>query len=151
MSPSKKTKPPNIEASKVGFFRRFGAIFYDTLLLLAVLFLAAACLLLFNNGEAVTAKIIIIPYYLIVSFIFFGWFWTRDGQTAGLKTWKLRLKTMDGQRLTWHHALMRFLGALLSWSLLGMGFLWVLFDKNHYTLHDRLSKTYLVFEKAPDK
>ncbi|MCK5925247.1 MAG: RDD family protein [Methylococcales bacterium] len=140
-----------IESSKVGFFRRFGAIFYDTLLLLAVLFFATACLLLFNNGEAVTAKILLIPYYLLVSFLFFGWFWTRDGQTAGLKTWKLRLKTMDGQRLTWKHALMRFVSALFSWSKLGLGFVWVLFDKNDYTLHDHLSKTYVVFEKEADK
>ncbi|MCK5872013.1 MAG: RDD family protein [Methylococcales bacterium] len=151
MSSSKKTNALNSTTSKVGFFRRVGAIFYDTLLLLAVLFLAAACLLLVNNGEAVTSKILIIPYYLTVSFVFFGWFWTHNGQTAGLKTWKLRLKTMNGEPLTWKHALIRFLGALLSWSTLGIGFLWVLFDQNNYSLHDHLSKTYLIFEPDPDK
>ena len=151
LSSSKKTHALNSAPSTVGFFRRVGAIFYDTLLLLAVLFLAASCLLLFNKGDAVTSKILIIPYYLTVSFIFFGWFWTHNGQTAGLKTWKLRLKTMDGGTLTWKHALIRFLGALLSWSTLGIGFLWVLFDKNNYTFHDHLSKTYLVFERDPEK
>ena len=119
---------------------------YDAFLLLAVLFLAAAILLLFNEGEAITAKFIIIPYYLAISFCFYGWFWTHKGQTAGLKTWKIRLKTIDGQVLTWKHALIRFLAAILSWALLGFGFLWVLADKNNYALHDYLSKTVLVFD-----
>jgi uncharacterized RDD family membrane protein YckC len=130
----------------VGFFRRIAAMVYDTFLLLAVLFLAAAILLLFNEGEAITTKTIIIPYYLLVSFSFYSWFWTHNGQTAGLKTWKIRLKTTDGQALTWKHALIRFLAAILSWSLLGLGFLWILIDKNNYALHDYLSKTVLVFD-----
>ncbi len=130
----------------VGFFRRLVAMVYDVFLLLAILFLAATILLLFNKGEAVTAKIIIIPYYLLVSFGFYGWFWTHNGQTAGLKTWKIRLKTTNGQALTWKHALIRFLAAILSWVLLGFGFLWILVDKNNYALHDYLSKTVLVFD-----
>jgi len=147
-------KTANKQASKptltplvgVGFFRRLVAMVYDVFLLLAILFLAAAILLLFNEGEAVTAKIIIIPYYLLVSFGFYGWFWMHNGQTAGLKTWKIRLKTTNGQALTWKHALIRFLAAILSWALLGFGFLWVLVDKNNYALHDYLSKTVLVFD-----
>lgn len=135
-----------ITVARVGFFRRFAAISYDCFLLLAVLFLAAAVLLLFNAGHAVTIKIITLPYYLLVSFIFYGWFWTHKGQTIGLKAWKLRLQTLEGQPLTWKHALIRFLAALLSWGLLGLGFLWLLVDKNNYTLHDYLSKTRLVFD-----
>jgi len=130
----------------VGFFRRITAMIYDAFLLIAILFLAAAILLPFNEGEAVTAKTIIIPYYFLVSFSFYGWFWTHNGQTAGLKTWKIRLKTIDGQALTWKHALIRFLAAILSWALLGFGFLWILVDKNNYALHDYLSKTVLVFD-----
>jgi uncharacterized RDD family membrane protein YckC len=132
--------------ANVGFFRRLAVILYDSLLLIAILFLAAAVLLPLNAGDAVTTKAIIIPYYLVVSFGFYGWFWTRKGQTAGLKTWKLRLITFNGQPLTWKQALIRFLAALLSWGLLGLGFLWILMDKNNYALHDYLSKTCLVSE-----
>lgn len=139
------SKPVSNTPLKVGFFRRLMVMVYDSFLLLAILFLASACLLPFNSGEAVTHKIIIIPYYLSVSFIFYGWFWTHQGQTAGLKTWKLHLKTLNGTPLTWKHAFIRFLAALLSWALLGLGFLWILFDKNNYALHDYLSKTTLKF------
>ncbi len=130
----------------VGFFRRLAAIVYDSFLLLAILFLAAAILLPFNAGNAVITKTIIIPYYLLVSFSFYGWFWTHNGQTAGLKTWKVRLQTLDGQPVNWKHVLIRFFAALLSWFLLGLGFLWILADKNNYALHDYLSKTILVFD-----
>jgi uncharacterized RDD family membrane protein YckC len=120
-------------------------VIYDTLLLVAVLFLAAACLLPFNSGAAVTTKSFIIPYYLAVSFLFYGWFWTHNGQTAGLKTWKLKLITTNEQPLTWKHAFIRFIGALFSWSILGIGFLWALVDKNNCTFHDYLSNTRVVF------
>ncbi len=146
---SKQTSKPTLTTlAGVGFFRRIATMVYDSFLLLAILFLAAAILLPFNQGEAITAKIIIIPYYLLVSFSFYGWFWTHNGQTAGLKTWKIRLRTLDGQALTWRHALIRFLAAVLSWGLLGFGFLWILVDKNNYALHDYLSKTVLVFEDS---
>jgi len=125
------------------FFRRLAAMFYDAILLLAVLFLAAALLLPFNSGEAVTAKYIIYPYYLLVSFVFYGWFWTKDdGQTVGLKTWKLQLKNFDGQAFTWKHALIRFFSALV-----GLGLLWSLVDKKSYSLQDHLSKSRLLFDK----
>ncbi len=114
---------------------------YDALLLLAILFLAAAILLPFNAGEAVTNKYIIYPYYLGISFIFYGWFWTHSGQTTGLKAWKLKVLTLDKQPLSWSQAALRFATALLSWLPLGLGFLWMFVDKDHYSLHDRLSKT----------
>lgn len=129
-----------------GFFRRLAAILYDSFLLLAVLFFATALLLPFNSGEAVTAKYIIYPYYFVVSFYFYGWFWTHGNQTAGLKTWKLRIQTQDGSSLTWKHAFVRFLAAILSWMILGLGFLWILIDKKGYALHDYLSKTVVVFD-----
>ena len=148
MSTYKKIDSTQTHSAKVGFFRRLAVIAYDTLLLLAILFLAAACLLPFNSGDAVTQKFFIIPYYLFISFLFYGWFWTRNGQTTGLKTWKLRLITMDGATLTWRHALLRFIGAFLSWSALGLGFLWVLVDKNNYTFHDYLSNTCLTVDST---
>ena len=38
----------------------------------------------------------------------------------------------------------RLLAALLSWGLLGLGFLWVLVDRNRLAWHDHLSGTRLV-------
>ncbi|MCK4841714.1 MAG: RDD family protein [Methylococcales bacterium] len=119
-------------------------IAYDSLLLLALLFLATAIVLPFNKGEAFSSSQFFFPIYLLaVSFIFYGWFWTHGGQTLGMKTWKIRILTIDKQSITWGQALTRFLTAIISWVFIGCGFLWKLVDKNQRTWHDHLSKTAL--------
>jgi uncharacterized RDD family membrane protein YckC len=39
----------------------------------------------------------------------------------------------------------------LSWLPLGLGFFWVLFDRDRRAWHDRLSGTRLVFRPAPER
>jgi uncharacterized RDD family membrane protein YckC len=131
-----------------GFFRHMAIIAYDSLLLLALLFLATAIILPFNNGEAYTSTQYFFPLYLLsVCFLFYGWFWTHGGQTLGMKTWKIKVLTFDGQPMTWWHAFKRFISAIISWLMLGSGFLWKLIDKKNHTWHDHLSQTSLFFEQ----
>jgi uncharacterized RDD family membrane protein YckC len=130
-----------------GLFRRLAIIVYDSLLLLALLFLATAIILPFNKGEAYTSHHYFLPLYLLsVSFIFYGWFWTHGGQTLGMRAWKIKIQTFNGQPITWKHAFKRFIMALLSWLCFGLGFLWQIIDKQQYTWHDRFSKTGLFLE-----
>ncbi|MDP2180621.1 RDD family protein [Methylicorpusculum sp.] len=129
-----------------GFWRRMAAQAYDLFLLLAVLFVATAIILPLNDGEAFAPTQFFYPaYLLLISFIFYGWFWTHGGQTLGLRAWKLAVLTVDQKPLGWKQAAMRFCTALLSWLPLGLGFLWVLVDKDKNSWHDRLSKTYLFY------
>jgi uncharacterized RDD family membrane protein YckC len=129
-------------------FRRFAAILYDSFLLLALWFFATVVLLPLNGGQAFNSRQLFYPLYLLaVSFSFYGWFWTHGGQTLGLKAWKLKVQTSNQQSLTWKQAAIRFLAAILSWSVGGLGFFWVLWDKNGYAWHDYLSKTKLFFDK----
>lgn len=127
--------------------RRLAAVFYDTCLLLALLFVATALILPFNAGQAYTAQQIVYPLYLLlVSFLFYGWFWTHGGQTLGLRAWKLKVLTIDRKPISWTQALVRFASAILSWLMFGMGFLWILFNKDRRAWHDQLSKTAVFFE-----
>jgi uncharacterized RDD family membrane protein YckC len=143
-----KPKPPKTSGvditSTPGFWRRFAAIVYDFLLLLAVLFLATALLLPFNNGEAFTSGQTFYSIYLsVISFVFYGWFWTHGGQTLGLRAWNLKLLTLDQKPVGWWQAALRFGAALLSWAVFGLGFFWIIIDKNKRSWHDHLSKTAL--------
>lgn len=132
--------------NSLGFFRYLAIIIYDLLLLLALLFLATAIALPFNSGAAFTNNQYFFPIYLlIVSFLFYGWFWTHGGQTLGMKTWKIKLQTFNGQPITWKQAFKRYLMAIISSLFLGLGFLWRFVDKRQYTWHDRFSKTTLFF------
>jgi uncharacterized RDD family membrane protein YckC len=145
---SAKNKKPGLELfSKPGFFRRLTVILYDLLLLIAVLFVATALVLPLNAGKAYTTQQFFFPLYLLlVSFLFYAWFWTHGGQTLGLRAWKIKVLTLDKKTISWKQALLRFAAALLSWGFFGLGFMWILVDKNQCSWHDHLSKTALFFD-----
>lgn len=124
------------------FFKRLAVVVYDLLLLLAVLFVATLILLPFQQGNTFQPNSWLFSSYLVaVSFLFYGWFWTRDGQTLGLLAWKLRVANIDGQSISWKQALIRFITAIFSWGFFGLGFIWVLFNKERLCWHDIASNS----------
>ena len=132
-----------------GLMRRLGAILYDTLLLLALLFIATALLLPLTGGQAISRNPLYSTYLFFICFMFYGWFWTHGGQTLGMRAWKIRIQQRDGTGISWWQALLRFLVAIVSWLALGLGFLWMLADRDKMTWYDRYSETVLVLLKPP--
>ncbi|PPC90703.1 MAG: hypothetical protein CTY34_06840 [Methylobacter sp.] len=150
--PTVKKTNPSGDAGLVspGFARRLAAAIYDFILLLAILFAATAVILPLNRGQAFTSSQFYYPLYLfLVSAVFYVWFWTHGGQTLGLKAWHLIVLTDRQQPLSRRQALVRFLGACLSWACCGLGVLWMVFDKDRKTWHDRWSGT-TVYLKTPN-
>ena len=76
--------------------------------------------------------------------MFFTWFWVHGGQTVGMRAWRLRVVSFDGERIGWRTAAIRFLLAIVSAAMLGLGYLWVLIDPERLAWHDRLSKSRVV-------
>jgi len=102
--------------------KRLLAIFYDSFLLIAVLFLAMALLLLISGGYRFQAgNPLMTAYLLLVSFIFFCWFWTHGGQTLGMRAWKLRIQQRNGDPVSWQQAALRFITALPAWIVILIG------------------------------
>ena len=131
-------------AARPGLIRRLAALVYDSLLLFAVLFAATAPALIFTDGQAVSPNNPAFTAYLLaVSYVYFGWCWTKSGQTLGMRAWKMRVRTREGARLGWRLSLGRFAAALVSIGAAGIGLLWVAFDRDRLSLHDRLSGTVL--------
>lgn len=141
-------KPGRGSLSAPGFLRRLAAQIYDFLLLIAILFFSTALLLPFTSGEAVSDQQTLIYriYLAVISFFFYGWFWTHGGQTLGMRAWKIKVLTFDQKNINWTQAVVRFLTAMVSLGFFGLGFLWILFDKDRYSWHDHLSKTALFFD-----
>jgi len=152
LSRTKTTKYPQPDDKPLspGLFVRLAVIFYDLLLLVAIFFFATAILLPFNSGEAATASQLIYYrlYLLIISFVFYGWFWTHGGQTLGLRAWKIKVLTQDQHPITWKQAFARYVAAAFSWCIFGLGLIWILFDKNKRSWYDRLSKTALFYDNS---
>ncbi|HET9680143.1 MAG TPA: RDD family protein [Gammaproteobacteria bacterium] len=142
------------DAKPAPFWRRMAAIFYDSLILIALWMLAVFLILLISHtggkplGEAIPQQGLWHAAYQLflvgIAFLFFAWFWTRSGQTAGMMAWKIKIQQINGEPITWRQALIRFLAAILSWMPVGLGFWWALFSTDRCTWHDLLSGTRLV-------
>lgn len=129
-------------------FRYLAIMVYDTLLLLSVLLLASAVIVLINQGQAVEQGSLIFTLYLfLVSFLFYGWFWTHGGQTLGMRSWKVKLHSTNTQNITWKQAFIRFITALISWFPAGLGFWWLYLTNDNKSWLDTASNTYLHYDK----
>lgn len=143
-----------------GFRRRFGSWIYDVLIAFAVYMIAGAIsFLIFNlfirfglldmtgfqhaidfKRSSITLTILVDGFGLFWVGFFFVWFWSKSGQTLGMKAWRLRVQNQDGTRISKTTGIAR-----LFPTLLGLGNLLVLVDrKNKLSLQDRLTDTEVV-------
>ena len=134
-----------------GVWRRLGAMFYDTLLVVASLMVVTALFLPLTGGEAITAdqvgsafEYLYRSVLLVVIVLYFGWPWTRSGQTVGMMAWRLRLERNDGSMVRWSDVPKRLAGATVSLLAAGMGYWWIWIDRERRTWHDRWTDTRVV-------
>jgi uncharacterized RDD family membrane protein YckC len=145
-----------ILAEKPGLSRRLAAMFYDSLLVFAITFTATLVvvgirIVLSNHALQTGERAITGGYHyflqavlLFAVALFFSWFWTHTGQTLGMQTWRLRVDNVNGGRILWRQALIRFLAAIVSALCFGLGYLWILWDRDHCSWHDRISGSRIV-------
>lgn len=139
-------------------WRRVMSIVYDQLILWAI-WIATGFVhaLIFGIEAAENAGQLpktLFPMLLLTTFGFYYWFWTHGGQTLGMRAWRLKVidGRMDGTPPHFIKCVLRFIGAFFSLSAFGLGYIWVLFDPNKDTWHDRISGTRtLVIPKEENK
>lgn len=139
-------------ATPAPLWRRLAAMAYDALLVIAVWFLAAVpvTIALHPHTGDTLARWGMRVYVLVVTFAFFGWFWTHGGQTLGMRAWRIRVTCSDGTPLSWRVALLRYLAALLSLAAGGLGYWWSLIDRERLTWHDRIARTRMTVTALSD-
>ncbi len=85
--------------------------------------------------------------YLIVGYLFyalyFSLFTTLAGATPGMQLRGLTIVRLDGSLPDTRQLLWRSFGYVLSGATLMLGFLWALWDEDHFTWQDRISQTYV--------
>jgi uncharacterized RDD family membrane protein YckC len=64
--------------------------------------------------------------------------------TLGKRALGLSVGDYSGQRLSLKASFIRNFGKLISLSILGLGFLWILFNKERQGWHDKMAKTLVV-------
>jgi len=149
--------------STPGLARRLAAMFYDGLLVFAICFCVTLAVVGLRNvagGEAIHPgeraiaggfQLVLQVALCISVALFFGWFWTRTGQTLGMQTWRLRIDNLQGGRISWQQAMIRLLVACLSISCAGLGYWWVLFDRDKRSWHDIASQSSVRLLPKPEK
>lgn len=143
------TPPPSTPSIK----KRIAGMIYESLLVAAITFVAA---ILFTKLASPAPAGTLQPplqglklhlfqgYLLLVNGIYFIWFWTHGGQTLPMKTWRFRVTDANGQPVSFLRAGWRYLLAVPSVLLFGVGIFWALMDRDRQFLHDRLAGTRLI-------
>jgi uncharacterized RDD family membrane protein YckC len=109
---------------RAGFFPRLLAALLDWILVLFVSFLT------FH------------PHFIIfLGLIYFSAMWTWRGTTVGGIILGLKVTREDGNRLTLPVAIVRALAGVFSVALLGLGFIWIVWDREKQGWHDRIAGT----------
>ena len=132
------------EYQSAGLFRRLAAILYDSLLIIAMWLITTLLLVAFiNDGAALQGPLFQFGLYFEAC-LFYSYFWRLRGQTLGMQVWKIKLVSPSLQTLSWQECFARLFFALVSVSMLGLGFIWMLFDPDRLTWHDRASGTRVI-------
>lgn len=144
-SPEKTASGIPLAPLPASLLRRLAAVLYETLLALAVL---AVTFLMPHVILGVTLRwqappAVLLLHCQLVLLLYFCWFWLHGGQTLAMRTWKMRLESVDGRSLRPMQAVLRYLAAWLSLGT-GIGIVWALLDRDRQFLHDRIAGTRLV-------
>jgi uncharacterized RDD family membrane protein YckC len=139
--------------ARAGFLSRFLAFLIDgialsvvswVLSLVVVPFMGAAdatdsgLLALIAGGVALVLAVIL----FFLQFFYFGWLWSRNGQSLGMRAVNIKVLRRDGAKLSFLRAALRgTIGYWISGLVFGLGFLWAAFDGRKEAWHDKMFDT----------
>ena len=131
-----------------GFLKRILALVYDSLLIAAIVLVLSLLLVLVNGGYPESGSFVSFIQFFILVFtgpIFYSYFWiVNKGQTTGMQAWKIKLVTMDETELNIKKTMLRCLISTISFAFIGLGYLWILYDKENLSWSDILTKTKVI-------
>lgn len=90
----------------------------------------------FLSNTLFIANVAGIVYYLL--------FWSKGGQTPGKMALRLKIITADGSNIKIGRAILRYFGYLVSGLMLGIGYLWIIWDKKKQGIHDKIAGSYVI-------
>ncbi len=96
-------------------------------------------------GRMMGQMFLAIGIILLVQALYFVILWTWRGATLGQMALGVEIRNeADGRRISFGRSLLRYLGYLISSWILGIGFIWVAFDRRKQGWHDKIAGTVVV-------
>ncbi len=125
---------------RAGFFIRLGALALDGVLIGALLVFASGLTPRFLNSHGPEGFLLVLAVYGAV-------LWKLKGTTIGGIVCGLKVVRIDRREIDWATAIVRALACFLSLMVAGLGFIWVAFDDEQQSWHDKIAGTTVV--RAP--
>lgn len=132
---------------RASFWQRLGAWILDALILGAVGFVIGA---LFGSPGFYDRDLGSSGLNFILGIIYYVYFHgSASGQTISKKALSIRVVGFqDGTSIGYGRAALRYLGSVLSSIPCGLGYFWMLWDKEKQTWHDKIASCVVVPESA---
>jgi len=160
--PAEAALPPTSEQGVhvAGLWRRLASLLVDALCLTPAILLLGwlafkvtplrapselrfeSVLELFLEGGGLVYSLLAMAVIIMMvyGFLFIG----TTGATPGLRLLRMRVINVYGASPEWWRVLVRGLGLVVGTALLGLGVIWVGFDREKRGLHDWLAGTYVI-------
>jgi len=141
----------SLQGHYAGFASRFAAFAVDLVVLTGIFILALATINFTANvlvGKDVhfnRGNVWVIVAYAVWAFIYFAHFWGLNGKTAGGALFGVQVVTNDGADVSGRQAIARALAFPLSFLILGLGFLGILWGDRRRALHDVIAGTVVIY------
>jgi uncharacterized RDD family membrane protein YckC len=131
-----------------GYGSRIVAYIIDVILIGVVVGILSFVGILFSGGDrSGLVFTITLGFSILVSLLYFPFFWQRDGQTPGMGVFGIRVvRDRDGGPVDWGHAILRLIGFTIDSIIFGLpiGYLWAFVDKRRRCWHDLIGSTIVI-------
>jgi len=98
-----------------------------------------------SGGAAIGSTFIYVILILVVSVLYFPYFWANGGATPGMKMLHIRVvRDADGGPIGWGPAILRLIGYWVNSVVLYVGYIWIFIDKRRRGWHDLIAGTVVI-------
>jgi uncharacterized RDD family membrane protein YckC len=133
------TTPVDAQRPKAGFVIRAIALIVDGFIVGIVAAILNAVLF---GGDV--ARLGGLNSLLGLLYYVYMWSAAGGGQTLGMRFFNVRVIKTDGTSLDYVGAFLRYIGLIVSFAVVLLGVIWVIFDRDKQGWHDKIAGTYVV-------
>jgi uncharacterized RDD family membrane protein YckC len=147
--------PPGIgrdlRGQYAGFASRFTAFLSDCVVSIGVFMLVlaaasfAASVLTGTSIHWSRANLWVVIAFFGWEFFYYAYCWSTSGKTPGMVLLGVQVVSLDGSQAGARRGVIRTLAFPLSFILLGLGFIGILFQRDRRALHDLIAGTAVIY------
>ena len=141
-----------------GLTRRLAAMIYDSFLLFSIWIAVGAFIIspirfsIYGipegndnwSGFPFIIQILLTSLILLTLAGYYFICWRKQGQSLGMKAWRLKLQKTNGELADPKQCIQRSIIAPFSLGFFGLGYLWCLISSSRGCLHDQVTQTEVI-------